>query len=90
MQIPFGARKPRHQPLSIETCPCYRGYLGNVIKEDESRFRSACETTDALSSSRKLNNLSWKHPSCGEDETGLGGDEFTVLLEPRRRLPHAS
>lgn len=78
-------------PASVNRmCACYRGYLGNVIKEDKSCFFGACETADVLSLSWKLNNLSWKHPSCGQDVwrggTRLGGGGFTVLLELGRRL----
>lgn len=38
------------------------GYYG-----DKSCSCGACETADVLSLSWKLNNLSWKHPSCRQD-----------------------
>lgn len=56
-------------------CACYRGYLGNIIKADKTRFGGACETAR----------------SCGQDvergETRLDGDTFTVLLQLGRRVP---
>lgn len=67
MQNLFETRKSPHQPLSIECDTCYRGYMGNVIKEDKFRFGGACEMADVLSLSWKLKNLSWKRPRCGQD-----------------------
>lgn len=43
-------------------CACYPGYLDNIMEEANTVL-----AIDVLSLSWKLNNISWKHPSCRQD-----------------------